>query len=86
MSTNAYYVNHVLTEHKHKYKKEAYVYAYVAAVFTSALSFLCLFLCSCLRRKVRTGLLASGSEIKKQGMVTSPVIISFYFGAERCEK
>jgi len=30
--------------------------------------------------------LASGSEIKKQGRVTSPVIISFCFGAERFKK
>ena len=30
--------------------------------------------------------LASGSVIKKQGRVTSLVIISFYFGAERFKK
>ena len=29
--------------------------------------------------------IALSSEIKKQGRVTSPIIISFYSGAERCK-
>ena len=29
--------------------------------------------------------IALGSEIKKHGRVTSPIIISFYSGAERCK-